>query len=172
MKSAIAAKLQSEPVAIQICPTDPERLRWMIQETQLDIARRAYELFEARGRAHGHDWEDWFQAESEVLRPVTFAVSEEEKQISIRVNILGFNHNELKIGIEPTRVIVFGKKTVGAIETERGRVEPIDWSPQQILRLIDLPVRIDPEKALVELCSGVLRLQLTKGLRQAVLPAA
>jgi hypothetical protein len=29
------------------------------------IARRAYELFEARGSAHGHDREDWFRAESE-----------------------------------------------------------------------------------------------------------
>jgi hypothetical protein len=27
------------------------------------IARRAYEIFEWRGRAHGHDLEDWFQAE-------------------------------------------------------------------------------------------------------------
>ena len=27
------------------------------------IARVAYELFERRGRAHGHDQEDWFEAE-------------------------------------------------------------------------------------------------------------
>lgn len=30
------------------------------------IARRAYELYEARGGEPGHDWEDWFQAESEL----------------------------------------------------------------------------------------------------------
>ena len=30
------------------------------------IARRAYELFEARGCAHGHDVDDWLQAESEL----------------------------------------------------------------------------------------------------------
>jgi len=29
------------------------------------IARRAYERFEARGREHGHDQEDWFEAERE-----------------------------------------------------------------------------------------------------------
>jgi hypothetical protein len=36
---------------------------------QLDseqIARRAYERFEARGREHGHDQEDWFDAEEEL----------------------------------------------------------------------------------------------------------
>jgi hypothetical protein len=36
--------------------------------TQEDIARRAYELFEQRGREHGHDVEDWLQAERELRR--------------------------------------------------------------------------------------------------------
>jgi hypothetical protein len=31
-----------------------------------DIARRAYEIFEWRGRANGHDLEDWFQAERQL----------------------------------------------------------------------------------------------------------
>ena len=30
------------------------------------IARRAYELYELRGRQDGHDWDDWFQAEDEL----------------------------------------------------------------------------------------------------------
>ena len=59
---------QSDP------PTQPLILRnsedfnweWEMQEEHLAIARRAYELFEARGCEHGHDWEDWFRAESEL----------------------------------------------------------------------------------------------------------
>jgi DUF2934 family protein len=31
-----------------------------------DIAGRAYELYEQRGRGHGHDYEDWFLAEREL----------------------------------------------------------------------------------------------------------
>jgi hypothetical protein len=31
------------------------------------IRYRAYELYERRGRTHGHDFEDWIRAESEVL---------------------------------------------------------------------------------------------------------
>ena len=34
--------------------------------TSEDIARRAYELFEQRGGAHGQDWEDWLSAEREL----------------------------------------------------------------------------------------------------------
>jgi hypothetical protein len=30
-----------------------------------EIARRAYQLFEERGREPGREWEDWFRAERE-----------------------------------------------------------------------------------------------------------
>src|ERR1019366_173592 len=41
----------------------PELPTWM---TDSDIARRAYELYLARGCEHGHDVEDWLQAEHEL----------------------------------------------------------------------------------------------------------
>jgi len=31
------------------------------------IAQRAYELYEARGREDGHDLEDWLRAEAEIM---------------------------------------------------------------------------------------------------------
>jgi hypothetical protein len=36
-----------------------------------DVARRAYDLYLSRGREHGHDIEDWLQAEQELatLKP-------------------------------------------------------------------------------------------------------
>ena len=37
-----------------------------IERTHEDIARRAYQLFEDRGGEHGHDWDDWLQAEREL----------------------------------------------------------------------------------------------------------
>jgi hypothetical protein len=36
-------------------------------DLQARIARRAYELFEQRGREHGHDREDWLRAEQDIL---------------------------------------------------------------------------------------------------------
>lgn len=32
------------------------------------VARRAYELYQSRGGEHGHDLDDWLQAESDVRR--------------------------------------------------------------------------------------------------------
>jgi hypothetical protein len=34
--------------------------------TDRDIARRAHDLYLARGREHGHDVDDWLQAEREL----------------------------------------------------------------------------------------------------------
>jgi len=47
--------------------TDPRK-----QETSGDtleqIRLRAYELFEQRGREHGHELDDWLQAEAEITQ--------------------------------------------------------------------------------------------------------
>ena len=37
-------------------------------ETEDMIRRRAYELYEERGRGDGHELQDWVDAEEEVLR--------------------------------------------------------------------------------------------------------
>ena len=38
-------------------------------ELAAEIRRRAYKLYEERGKADGHALEDWAQAEAESLRP-------------------------------------------------------------------------------------------------------
>jgi len=38
-----------------------------------EIARRAYELYEQRGRLDEHDWDDWLQAERELKTTVQSA---------------------------------------------------------------------------------------------------
>jgi hypothetical protein len=38
-----------------------------LELTEEIIRMRAYELFVQRGHEHGHDLEDWLQAESEVM---------------------------------------------------------------------------------------------------------
>jgi HSP20 family molecular chaperone IbpA len=145
---------------------NPAALRWEIQQVQLAIARRAYELFEARRCEHGHDWEDWFRAESELLRPVSISTSESANQISIRANVLGFEENELKVSVEPHRIMILGKKQINTTETEGGKVEYIDWYPDQILQFIDLPAQVIPENAVVELQAGQLKFELPKAERK------
>jgi len=154
------AKTSQPRSPVLLRPCDPETLQEDIQEIQLAIARRAFELFEARSHEHGHDWEDWFQAQSELLRPVSIAVSETADRFSIRANVLGFSQKELKVGVEPTRVAILGRKRAsGAAEAQE---TPAADSPAHLLQVVDLSSEIDPRCAVVELQSGVLRFELSK----------
>jgi HSP20 family molecular chaperone IbpA len=172
MKPPKVSHLPPQPAASRLEPCDLEGLRWDEQEIQLAIARRAYELFEARGGEHGHDWEDWFRAESELLCPVSFVISEKEGSLSVRVNVYGFDDTEIKTGVERHRLIIFGQKHVSAPTTESGATEPADWHPEQILRVIDLPTEIDPGGAVIELKAGVLSFELPKATEKTTLNQA
>lgn len=33
-----------------------------------ELNRRAYEIFQQKGSTHGHDWDDWFQAEKDIKK--------------------------------------------------------------------------------------------------------
>jgi HSP20 family molecular chaperone IbpA len=160
MKSPKISTSTSEPPATALQARDPDKLRWEMQPLQLAIARRAFELFEKRGREHSHDWEDWFKAESEFLCPVSIATSESEDRVSIRANVLGFTESELHVSIEPRRLAIFGKREGTTSQTEAGSIGLADQSPDQILRLIDLTTEVDPGRAVIELQTGMLKFEL------------
>jgi outer membrane protein TolC len=44
-------------------------------DIQEQLRRRAFELYEQRGREGGHDLDDWLQAESELVQQRTKAVA-------------------------------------------------------------------------------------------------
>jgi HSP20 family molecular chaperone IbpA len=143
-----------------------------MQSIQLAIARRAYELFQMRNGEHGHDWEDWFQAESELLRPVSTTVSESADRLSIRANVFGFEADEIKVSIEPTRIAILGQRRTRPCVPPDASATSADFYPDQILRLIDISSDVDPDSAVVELRSGILIFELTKtAKREAKVPA-
>ncbi len=156
----VSRQKQPEPVAALLSWRNPEDLRSEMQQVELAIASRAYELFEARGCEHGHDWEDWFRAESELLRPVSVTLSESEDRISVRANVLGFEANEIKVAIEPRRITILGEKELSATKGEGG--QPSVWHPDQILQVIDLATEVTAENAVVEWQGGLLKFELPK----------
>jgi HSP20 family molecular chaperone IbpA len=127
-----------------------------MQKVQLAIARRAHELFEARGREQGHDLEDWFQAQRELLCPVSVSMSESKDRIAIRATVVGFDETELEISIEPRRITILGEKEASRVKAEGGTIEPTTSYPHQILEVVDLATAVIPERAVVELRAGVL----------------
>jgi Protein of unknown function (DUF2934) len=66
------ARLPDAPDPDVVIRIKPDRRRTARVVSDVDIARRAYELYEQRGGGHGHDVADWLQAENELrLSPPT-----------------------------------------------------------------------------------------------------
>ena len=57
-------------------------------------------------------------------------------------------------------------------ESEGGKVEYIDWDPDQILKLIDLTTDVVPENSVVELQAGLLKFELPKAKVETAATAA
>ena len=159
---------QSHPPTTLLSRQTEEDLRGEIQQVRLMIARRAYDLFVARGSKHGYDQEDWFQAEAELLRLISVSVSESEDRISVRVNVPNLEESEVKVSIEPRRITILGKKKMSAMELEGRKVEHIDWSPDRIFRLVDLATEVMPESSVVQLQAGELKFELSKVAKRKV----
>ncbi len=158
LKRQVAKRTEVSTVLLSV--SNPDDLHWEMQSVQLALARRAYELFELRGCEHGHDWEDWFRAESELLRPVCISMKDSDDHISIRANVLGFTPNELQVGIEPAQIIVLGKKEPTRVQTEQAKSDFAE--PDLILKTIELPIEVLPERGIVEFQSGVLSFEILK----------
>lgn len=52
-------------------PTQGSQETSKVDDLQVCIAHRAYELYEQEGCCHGHDFDHWLQAEREVLKVET-----------------------------------------------------------------------------------------------------
>lgn len=151
---------------------EAEKLFQRIEEQTRSVARRAYEFFEERGRKLGHELEDWFRAESEVLRPVPMTMKEDEKQLTVHAEVPGFKASEIKIGVEPQQLMIEGDSEQLREEKAEGEPEKVIFAERRInrfCRTIALPAEIDPSKVTANLKDGVLEISLPKvAVRQPV----
>jgi len=125
------------------------------------IARRAFEMFEARGCMHGNDREDWFLAESELLTPVKFHLSESGERLTARAEVPGFHRQEIKVSLEPRRLSVSGKTE--PLENQQSEKHPHSHRHAQLMfRVIDLPCEVDLTKAKASFNDGRLEVVMPK----------
>ena len=133
-----------------------------VQELRESIARRAYEIFESKGRTSGRELEDWLQAESELVHPVHVDVAESDESLTVRAEIPdSFRAENLMVGVEARRLTIAGKREA---EKERRDEKTIyrESRSDQILRVIDLPAEVVAGKATARLKNGVLELKMPK----------
>jgi HSP20 family protein len=131
------------------------------------LARRAFEIFSTSGKGFGHDLENWFQAESELLHPVHVEMAEEDGAVNVSAEVPGFEAKDLEIKLEPSRVTISGKRETKE-DRKAGKTIYHEHCANEILRVIDLPTTVDAAKAEAKLKNGILEIHAPKGAAKKI----
>ena len=135
-----------------------------VQDVSNSIARRAFEIFEDRGRAFGRDLEDRLRAESEFLHPIHLDIAESDDAVAVRAEVPGFSAKELEVGVEPHRLTISGKREAKEGRTSKKTIYS-EHCRNQIFRAVDLPAEVDTSKVTANLKDGVLELSMPKAAK-------
>ncbi len=133
-----------------------------MQDIHDAIARRAYDLFASRGFSHGHDWEDWFLAESEFLQPVPLDISETDRELKIVAALPGFTENDLEVRVEPRRLFISGQREERSKDKKKGEAVYSQRRYDEVFRAVDLAAEIDPDKVKSTFTNGKLEISMPK----------
>jgi HSP20 family protein len=126
------------------------------------IAKRAYEFFAESGFTNGHDRDDWFKAEQELLKPVALDVKDLKDEFVVTAKVPGFDAKDLDIHVSGSRLVIEGRHATEEKKDKEGKPTLTERKCQQIYRMVELPAPVAAEKAHAELKNGELELKLPK----------
>jgi HSP20 family protein len=161
MKSQQAIQTTKQQAPASPIFVEAEKLFEQMKEFSQSVARRAYGYFEARGRELGHDLEDWFRAESELMRRVPVEIKEADGQINVRAEVPGFTANEIKVSVDPLRLVISGKSEKTA-EDKKEQTLLSEFRSNRFCRELRLPAEVEPDKTTAVLKDGMLELVFAK----------
>jgi len=171
VSTELTSKFQSakQPAIRKLGDGDPFFQR--MKEVYDTVARRAYELFDGRGRQNGHDLEDWFHAESELLNPVPVEISQADDQVVVRADLPGYREKDIEVRVEPRRLVIAGKREEIRDETRR-KTFYSERKYSEAFRTVELPESIDPDHVQATLRDGTLEIMLPKARPARKVPPA
>jgi len=160
--------MKSQLTAVMERTDEPELVKHSTEEISNEfsqiydvIARRAFGIFESRSRSPGHELEDWFRAESELLRPVPVNVTESDGDYIVLAEVPGFSGKDIEVIVEPLYLAISGKRATNEDE-ENGKMIRCESRADRIFRVLDLPPFVDTSKISTTLRDGILIVDLPK----------
>jgi HSP20 family molecular chaperone IbpA len=155
-QQALEKKAAASPLFVEA-----EKLFDQMKGFSQNVAQRAYELFESRGREIGHELEDWFRAEFEVMRWVPVEMKEADGKFIVRAEVPGFKAADIKVNVEPRQLTISGKHETKQEEKAENSFYS-ELRANQFYRCLTLPATVDTTKTDATLKDGVLELTLDK----------
>lgn len=130
-----------------------------LKEIDQEVRQLAFKLFEDRGGLPGLELDDWLNAESALLKPLSISLEDKSDKFVAHTDVSGFTRNDLKVRFEKDHV-----KICGRISETKGEQngEPSSKTTRKIRSTFTLPEEIDPKGATFRVENGVLTLEMPK----------
>lgn len=144
-----------------------ERAQARLEETQSQLERRAYELFEAEGRTHGRALKHWLEAEREMTRAAAAElVRGDDGSLFIRAEVPGFQPDELELDLATGFAVLYGtahERNGSGQHLLNERGGPV------VCKFIPLPagVQVQPDDVTAHLSRGLLDVHIRLAHRDA-----
>lgn len=161
--AAVPAQSKSAEVESKLGPTfiEAEKMFERMAEMTRQVAQRAFDFFTQRGGELGRELDDWFKAETELLRPAPVEMTEDDKNITVRVAVAGFKPEEVEISIKDNVLMMSGKSEQEA-KKESEKTFYSEWKSNRFCRQLTLPKDVDADKVKATLTDGVLEVVAPK----------
>ena len=121
------------------------------------VKRRAFDLFESRGRELGHELEDWLKAEREVFGAPAAELAEKNGVYEMRITLPGFEAKDVDVTATPNEVIVRAA-TEQEKKTQKGNVLWTEFGSKDVYRRFEVPNPINVDQVTAKLENGILRI--------------
>ncbi len=133
------------------------RIQENIDTAQAAVREQAYQV---ATRQRDHDFENWLQAEREVLWIPPCELMEQNGDYRIRAAVPGLEANQLSLTAMPDAIVIEATRLTNPVKNEK----PVfsEFNPNGILRRVDLPGEIDATAVRAKLERGILEIVAPK----------
>jgi HSP20 family protein len=142
----------------------PEREASSLSEAMENLAEsvrlRAFDHFLARGGAMGNDLDDWLLAERELVWIPNAKITENDKQIKLRLHAPELEPDHIKVTAMPDSILV--QAEVSRKQAVSNGKERFCESAAKMVRRFQLPEAINLDKVSATLNKGILQITAAK----------
>lgn len=160
------ATLLAKPTSAESMNTffrEPLSMTIEIERLFGEIRRKAFAIFENRGRIDGFDFDDWIKAESEVLRYIPIEMEVSDKEVVVKAEVPGFKAAEISITVEPEYLNILAESAREESQ-KTGKQCFTDFSDRNAYRRTTLPNAVKPEESWARLRNGLLEIHMPKAV--------
>lgn len=120
------------------------------------LMRRAYEIFDGRGRRSGRELDDWLDAKRELVWSPAIELIEKDGQLILEAAVAGMEPGELDVQITPDEILIRSDR-IHSNPADNEKIYTSEFCDGKLFRDVRLPTRVDPRRAQAEYHQGLLR---------------